>query len=594
MIKFIQSIYSLLHFQLVALLLLMVVGGIFEGASLILLIPILQTAVGSGMDGSQYIEILTGFSSLLGLKFTLQFGLTLFLSVFFLQSLLFFLRDKKTATIIADARKNIRQNLYVSLLESQWSYLISKKRGWLVSAVVNDAEKAGNSIYALLTLMASVVVSLVYTTTALIIAPIFTLSIVIAAILIFMALKKLTGKGSTFGKTTSEGNSQLQTVLNEHFDAMKLIKGGALYRVSSKLVDSASGVLSAVEYNVLLHNAKIKAYAEPVVMFLLCIGIFIAVKYMDVNITELMVVMFIFMRLFPRVIQMNQGYYQVLLYRPSYERVMKITDEAKSAQERAFLGGIPFNGLSDKIQFKNVSFSYNKKQKTINKININICKGRTVAVVGSSGAGKSTITDLVLGLLEPDEGDVYIDNVSLRDIDLMSYRESIGYVSQETILINDTIKNNITWGLNRSPSDEKIESISKLCHVHEFVNELPDKYDTIIGDKGLMISGGQRQRIAIARALIREPELLILDEATSALDSQSEKNVQQAIEELSNKVTILIIAHRLSTIVNSDEIIVLDKGRIIERGSFKQLMEKNSSFKDMYDMQNNMNLGNSK
>jgi ABC-type multidrug transport system fused ATPase/permease subunit len=587
MIKFIHSVYSLLHFQLITLLLLMIVGGMFEGVSLLLLIPILQTAIGSGVDDSQYVAILTDASSFLGLEFSLQFGLTLFIAVFFIQTLLFLFRDKKIAAIIANARKNIRQNLYVSLLESQWSYLISKKRGWLVSAVVNDAEKAGNSIYALLSLMTSIVVSLVYTTTALIIAPIFTIAFAVSAILMFLALKKLTAKGSLFGKTTSEGNSQLQTVLNEHFDAMKLIKGGALYAMSSKLIDSANVVLADVEYNVLLHNAKIKAYAEPVVIILLCTGIFIAIEYMFIDITEIMVVIFIFLRLFPRVIQMNQGYYQVLVYRPSYELVMKITNEARSLQERAFSGGVVFNGLSEKIQFKNVSFSYARNQKTINNIDLVINKGKSLAMVGSSGSGKSTVADLVLGLLEPNKGDIYIDNTSLKDIDLMSYRKRVGYIGQETILINDTIKRNITWGMDISPPDKKIESICKLCHVHEFVCELPDKYDTIIGDKGLMISGGQRQRIAIARALIREPELLILDEATSALDSKSEKVVQQAIENLSNKVTILIIAHRLATIVNSDEIIVLDKGCIVERGSFQRLMSQNGSFKYMYNIQNN-------
>jgi ABC-type multidrug transport system fused ATPase/permease subunit len=298
-----------------------------------------------------------------------------------------------------------------------------------------------------------------------------------------------------------------------------------------------------------------------------------------------MVIMFVFMRLFPRVVQITQSYYQVLIYRPSYELVMQITNTSKARRERAFSLGKNYNSFSDCIEFRNVSFSYNQHSQIIKDLNFKLRKGKTVAIVGGSGSGKTTITDLVLGLLEPDNGAIYIDNQPLTDVNLISYRKKIGYIGQETILVNDTIKQNIIWGLDQSLSDEKIESIAKLCHVHEFVNALPEKYNTIIGDKGMMVSGGQRQRLAIARAIARDPELLILDEATSALDSETEKIIQQAIENLSDEVTILIIAHRLSTIVNADEIVVLENGSILEKGSFKELMNNDGRFKYMYDLQ---------
>ena len=585
MLSFVKSVYSFLQFKLISVLILMVVGGLFEGLALILLIPILQTAIDLGIGDSKYITTLNGFASWLGFEFSLEFGLVLFLCIFCIQTSIFFLRDKNIAYIISSFRKKIRCDLYASLLESQWSYLIDKKRGSLVSAVVNDSEKAGNSVYHFLMLLTSIVISMVYATTAFLIAPSFTVIMVLLAGLMFFTLKRLMSKGTGFGLITSEGNNLLQTVLNEHFDAMKLIKGSAFYEMSKQLIGNAAQVLCDVERNVLVNNAKIRVYVEPVIIILLCVGIFLAIQIMSVAIAELMVVLFIFMRLFPRIIQINQAYYHVLLFKPSFERVMQLFEDAKTHRERAFEGGTKFNGLRSGIEFRGVSFSYNQEQQIIKEISFSINKGKTIAIVGTSGAGKSTLTDLILGLSEPDAGAVYVDGQSLKDIDLISYRKKIGYISQETILIHGTIKQNIMWGLDQPLSDQKLETIAKLCHIHDFVNKLPEKYDTVIGDKGLMISGGQRQRLAIARALAREPEFLILDEATSALDSESEKIVQKSIEELSDRVTIVIIAHRLSTIVNADEIVVLENGSIVENGNFEQLMSKDGHFKYMYDMQ---------
>ena len=473
-----------------------------------------------------------------------------------------------------------------SFLESQWGYLIKKKRGWLVSSVVNDSEKAGNSIYNLMQLLSFIVLSVVYVVTAFIIAPSFTIAMVVFAFFLSVVAKRLTSKGHNNGVTTAEGNSRLQAILNEHFDAMKLIKGSALYEMSVLAVNNVAGLLCNVERNVLTQNAKIKLFLEPLVVTILCVGIYMAVERMNVQIAELMVIMFVFMRLFPKIAQANQAYYQVLVYRPSFEKVIQATKDSRLCRERAFLGGENIDNKINSIEFVDVSFSYDGAKAALKKLNFHINKCQTVAIVGKSGSGKSTFVDLLLGLHDVTKGKIKINNETLHDLDLLDYRNMIGYVGQETVLVHDTIRNNITWGLADKLSNEKIKSISKLCHVNEFVSKLPDKYETIIGDKGALLSGGQRQRIAIARALARDPKLLILDEATSALDSESEKIVQDAIENLSHKITMFIIAHRLSTIVKADQIFVLDNGEIVEMGTFEQLIQLGGRFKLMYEMQN--------
>jgi ABC-type multidrug transport system fused ATPase/permease subunit len=207
-----------------------------------------------------------------------------------------------------------------------------------------------------------------------------------------------------------------------------------------------------------------------------------------------------------------------------------------------------------------------------------------VALVGASGGGKSTLVDLIIRLIEPDEGSIKIDGMDINMFDLSSYRRKIGFVSQDSYLINESILLNITYGYD-TVSRERAMEVAKLVNAHEFITQLPNAYDTEIGDKGVKLSGGQKQRISLARALYREPELLILDEATSALDSESERIIQESIIRLKHKYTIIAIAHRLSTIQNSDKIVVIEKGSNIETGSHDELLKRNGNYAKYYALQ---------
>ena len=211
-------------------------------------------------------------------------------------------------------------------------------------------------------------------------------------------------------------------------------------------------------------------------------------------------------------------------------------------------------------------------------------KSEMVALVGASGAGKTTITDLLLGLYEPDSGAILIDGRDLRGVDIRSWRRHIGVVDQDVHLLNTTVTENIRFA-RLDATDEMIEAAARTAHAHEFIEKLGYGYNTVLGDRGYKLSGGQKQRLALARAILMGPDLLVLDEATSALDSISERLIQQAIEEMHNACTVIIVAHRLSTIENADKIIVLDKGRIIEQGSKASLIEKGGAFRKLWDLQ---------
>ena len=266
---------------------------------------------------------------------------------------------------------------------------------------------------------------------------------------------------------------------------------------------------------------------------------------------------------------------------------LALTDQILERSDKQFrrIGGVPFEGLSRQICFEGVGLSYIQDQpKALTQVSFNLPRGQTLALVGPSGAGKSSIADLLVGLYEPSEGQIWVDDHHLGALDLPSWQQRLGVVSQDTFLFNASIAENLSFGLE-GVSQQQLETAAAQAQAAGFIDALPQGYNTLVGERGYRLSGGQRQRLSLARALLRQPELLILDEATSALDSASERLVQEAIQQVEGQCTVLVIAHRLSTIVNADQILVLDRGRIIQRGSHQQLLESVGTYQQLWQQQ---------
>ncbi|MDM7860662.1 lipid A export permease/ATP-binding protein MsbA [Alteromonas sp. ASW11-36] len=260
--------------------------------------------------------------------------------------------------------------------------------------------------------------------------------------------------------------------------------------------------------------------------------------------------------------------------------------ELLDKQEEKNQGAYKVERAAGSIQFNDVTFTYPEQTKpALNNINLAIAPGETIALVGRSGSGKSTLSSLLTRFYTPQEGQVQLDGHDLAEYELKSLRRQFALVSQQVTLFNDTVANNIAYGARRDVSREEIIRAAKIAHVDEFVNKLADGYDTLVGENGLMLSGGQRQRLAIARAVLVDAPVLILDEATSALDTESEKLIQDALEQLQQKCTSVVVAHRLSTIENADKIVVIDEGRIVEQGTHEALLENNGAYAQLYQLQ---------
>jgi subfamily B ATP-binding cassette protein MsbA len=289
----------------------------------------------------------------------------------------------------------------------------------------------------------------------------------------------------------------------------------------------------------------------------------------------------IFSQIIPPAKSLTSSYYHIQKGSAAAERVYKILDAENKITDVENPKNIKL--LNNNITFKDLSFKYQNTE-VLDNINFSIAKGSMVALVGQSGGGKSTLADLLARFYDLNRGEILIDNNNIKAISLASLRGLMGIVSQESILFNDTIYNNIRLGKINATEDEVIAA-AKVANAHNFILETEDGYQTNIGDRGNKLSGGEKQRLSIARAILKNPEILILDEATSSLDTESEKLVQQALENLMKSRTSLVIAHRLSTIKNANEIIVLDKGKIIERGSHEELINQNGHYKKLSKLQ---------
>ena len=288
------------------------------------------------------------------------------------------------------------------------------------------------------------------------------------------------------------------------------------------------------------------------------------------QISELAAVLWSLIACVPLVTQFLQLNTSIKNFLPSYEQIVSLRDQASLYEE--IEGQKIFHKIKKGIELKNVSFTYPERRETLRDINLVIQKDKMTALVGESGSGKSTITDLVLGLHIPNQGKVLLNDLSLNHWNQISFRKCVGYVPQEPILFHTSIRENLLWAYEKATEND-LWDVCCLANIDCFIKELPHGLDTIVGDRGVRLSGGQKQRIALARALLRKPELLILDEATSSLDSESERLIQQSIEKVAHTTTILIIAHRLSTIANADMVYVIDGGIIVEKGTYDELYQ---------------------
>jgi ABC-type multidrug transport system fused ATPase/permease subunit len=548
----------------------MVIAGFIQASSILGLMPIVDFVVGNDLEKTNQVT-----------KFVVSLisGVNLPVNIITLGGFLFLLVLTKNGAVALQkyftsilhfkVMKQIIFEEYESFINASWRFFGTKKYGTLANTVVKETEKGGLAIEALAGILAALITAFFYIALAASIS--FKLILIILLFTAIVATPTfIIGKHiyRIMEKHTNASN-YFQSLVYETFNSLKLIVGFSKQKDTVKSIKITIDTIAKTTVQYIMIRVFANMMGEPLGIILVIISVFFGLEVLNLELSKMIAFLYAVNRLTVQVqIIVNQ---RNLLKgsEPSLRQVYSLKNEADELKEPE---GIEKVDTFKEIKFSDVSFSYNGNKNVLNKINLTIPKGNMIAIVGPSGAGKTTFIDLIMGFYYASSGAILVDSTSLVEINLQSWRNIIGYIPQQPFLFNATIRENLTWAKPDGTDAEIIEACGQANAV-EFIETMEKKYDTLVGERGVRLSGGQAQRICLARALIRKPQFLILDEATSSLDSHSELMIQKSIEYLAGKTTIIAIAHRLSTIKKADWIYHIEKGRIIEEGTFADLIQ---------------------
>ena len=482
--------------------------------------------------------------------------------------------------------KNIRNDIYKSIIKLSLSYYSEKKRGDIVARISSDVQELDHSFLSIFELIVKDPLMVLFTLLSMfLISPKLSIFVIvfipICGFVISLVGKSLRRKSLKVQKE----QGQFISLVDETLSGMKILKiFNAEEKFQKKFMNST---IRFYKFSNSVLNRK--NLASPLSEFLgitaiagvLWVGGMMVLKENSLDASAFIVYLGLAYNILTPAKSLSRATYKVKKATAAAERIFDVIDNDTIISENK--NALEINSFDHNIEIKNMSFSY-ENDIVINNLNLTIPKGSSVALVGQSGSGKSTLANLICRFYDTQKGEIRFDNTDIKNLKKESLRKMIGLVTQDSILFNDTIKNNLLIAKEDATNDEIINCL-KVANAWEFVKKLPKKIDTNIGDSGNKLSGGQKQRLSIARAVLKNPPILVLDEATSALDSESEKLVQTALDNLMKDKTSIVIAHRLSTIQNSEKIIVLEKGQIIESGKHKELMKKDGVYSNLVKMQ---------
>jgi ATP-binding cassette, subfamily B, bacterial MsbA len=582
------------HFRSIAIIALIctLLAAIFEGATVGLIASFLQVLTTPEKPpietGVQWLDV-----NLLGTKASPEeriYRLSAFILVaIWLRSLLAYLGLYYSKLAQSKLCDRLRKRLFEQLQSLSLSYYSSSRSGDLINSLTTEINhvKQAFSLFSLAITKGSTLIAYVISLFCLS----WQLSFAAVALysLLSVSLSSLIARVREASFGIPKANGDLASIAIQFINGIRTVKGSATENFERKRFYRASSQIIQAEDRVAGISASIQPLAEGAGSTILILMVVVAFNLLiskdGLQAGSLLTFMFVLFRMMPLVSQVNAIRENMSRFQGSISNIQELL----KTSNKPYLnnGHLQFTNLEKNINFLLVNFSYQTDNLVLEKINLTIEKGKVTALVGGSGAGKSTLVDLIARFYDPTEGFILIDGQNLKDFDITSVRSKMAIVSQDTFIFNASIKENIAYGLEKI-SEENIWEAAKLAHAVEFIQELPEGWDTVLGDRGVRLSGGQRQRIAIARALLRNPDILILDEATSALDSVTEKLIQESLEKLSKGRTVIAIAHRLSTIAKADKVVVLEQGRIVEQGNYQELLVKEGKLWGYHQMQHQM------
>ena len=567
-----------------------IMASVLEGIGILMLLPLLQSMDnGENFDKSDsgLNEFLYSLINFLGFSDSMRSILFLISLAFIFKGIMTFFANGLTATLMGQLLREIKINLFDLYSKMSYGYFCSKNTGDLINLINEQPTKALEAFRQLAWLGSHFLNTVVLMTLAFLMTYSFGLMALGFGVLILVLFLKMNSYVQNLSRISAQENGTLTKWLIQSIHGFKYLISTNQMDQLKIYINRSISILTSTQRKSGVAGAFTQSVREPIAVVFIMLIVYVQLFIFNLRLEPILVSIVLFYRALNSTLAVQSAFQTTFQNIGSMELVHEEFLNQKKHQIKN--GDKMIESFKKEILLNNVSFNYENSLDGINGISIKIPSKSTIAIVGKSGSGKTTLVDLITLTHKNQNGAILIDGVSTNYINKSSWRNQIGYVSQDTIIFDDTIANNITmWkdDANKENIKDKIRKVAQQANILEFIDSLKAGFDTVVGDRGILLSGGQKQRIFIARELFRNPNILILDEATSALDSESEKNIQDSIESLKGKITVIIIAHRLSTIKKVDNIYLLDKGKNKKKGSYEYLKnDNNSKFNEIVELQ---------
>jgi subfamily B ATP-binding cassette protein MsbA len=559
--------------------------AVLEGIGLTFILPIIEL-VQSGVPETQPTGLLAAFVTVyqtFGVPFTLGSVIAGVALIMCLRYTASFLLGWFRGILQFSYEQHLRRNLFERALKTEIQYLDREGSDNILNAVVTESKVASRVISRFVILLQTGLLTVVYALIALWISPLLTVAAIVVLAVVTVLIRSVFESGYDVGDRVADANERLQQVAQAGLIGLRDIR---IFNLEEEMFDDYIDSLqqyTTAKVTIQRNRAALNQFHQLAISIFVFGLIYVSLVFANLSIGELGLFLFVMFRLGPRVSSLNERFYSINGNLPHMTRTQDLIDGLKASEESQ-QGSSAVPATVTDIKFDRVRFSYTGEEPIIRGVNFTINAGEFVGFVGQSGAGKSTIVSLLARFYEPDDGRIYANGEPIDEMDPSEWRERIAMVRQDPYVFNDTLWYNLTIG-NRDATRSEIERVCEIARVTEFLDELPNGYDSQLGDKGVRLSGGQKQRVALARALLKDADLLILDEATSDLDSNLEKQVQHAIESMDRDYALITIAHRLSTVRGADRIYTMENGQISERGNHGELVERDGKYAELYAVQ---------
>ncbi len=553
-------------------------SGALGGVGVTAIIPLFSFVQdGQPGGGGMALQFFQGLFSFLGIPYTLFYLVILIISLFSLKAVVLFVVNYIAADTVMEFEKRTSRRLFAQTFGADWSYLSTHKLGYLDQMLTTYISRSSAPLFYFGGAIVVIANLLVYAFLAFNISVVVTLVALAGGLLAALSFKPFFRRNARLSHELSSLIKEFAHFANESVLGMKTIKAMSLEK---PVVQKANLFFYRTKWlniqAVVVRNIT-NVIVEPLsVVFILGVFLYFLLIQNTINVASLAVIVYAIHRIFSQAQSVQADLHAVISSLPFLETILHYGEEIGNHEEYDS-GTEPFQ-FQNQLEFEDVHFSYpSHSPSVLHDVRFSIKKGECIGLIGPSGAGKTTVVDLLLRLYLPTKGKILLDGILSSRIRMSEWRRNIGYVSQETFLLNDTVENNIRF-YSDTITTEDIKEAARMANIFDVIDALPEKFNTVVGERGVRFSGGQRQRIVLARVLARKPQVLILDEATSALDNESEALVQKSIEGLKGKVTVLVIAHRLSTVMASDTLLAFDQGTVIERGTPEKLLKDKDSY----------------